>query len=59
MDPLLHNRAILLAGMRELLDLADAYGSNLVMRQYFVMEATRLGLRLLAVQKEIEDRDLD
>lgn len=39
--------------------MAEEAGSNIVVRRAFVLEATRLGLRLLAVQKEIEDHDLD
>lgn len=58
MDNLLHNRAILLAAMKEVLGLADCYDDPMKRKPY-VLEATRLGLRLLEVQKKIEDNDLD
>jgi len=68
LDPLLHNRAILLASMKELLEMAAFFGDNyertrsmesLKQHKYFTLEAYRLSLRLLRVQKEIEDHDLD
>lgn len=66
MHPLIQSRRILVTAMQELLDLADQYASvypqtdqTIAQRKYFVMEATRLGFRLVAVQKEIEDNDLD
>jgi hypothetical protein len=68
LHPLQHKRAILLASMKELLGLAQEFGdlydrtqSVVAMGQhrYFTLEAARMGKRLLIVQKEIEDLDLD
>lgn len=68
MDPLQHNRAILLAAMKELLELAAFFGDayerthnldSLAQHKYFTLESGRLGMRLLAVQKQIEDLDID
>lgn len=68
MHPLQSERAILLASMKELLELAAFYGDQfertnntdaLKHHKYFTMESYRLGIRLLGVQKEIEDLDLD
>lgn len=59
MDNLLHNREILIAAIRELLGLAEEYGNDVMRRKTFIMEATRLSLRLLDVQKQIEDHDTD
>ncbi len=68
MHPLLHSRAILLAAMKELVELAQFYGdtydrtkSPLAMQhhKYFTFEAARLSQRLLLVQIEIEEQDLD
>lgn len=68
MNPLLHKRAILLAGMKELLGLAQQFGelyertgnpTAMGQHRYFTLEAERLGKRLIRVQKEIEELDLD
>lgn len=59
LHPLQHNREILLAAMRELLGLADDPQYELPKREAWAYEATRLGLRLLALQKRIEELDLD
>ena len=68
MNPLFHKRAILLAGMKELLGLAQQFGelyertrNPIAMGQhrYFTLEAERLGKRLIKVEKEIEELDLD
>ena len=68
MDPLQHNRAILLAAMKELIELSAYYGDiyerthnveSLGQHKYFTLEAARLGMRLITVQKQIEDLDLD
>ena len=68
MHPLQSERAILLASMKELLELAAFYGDQFERTQntramnqhkYFTLEAYRLGQRLLGVQREIEDMDLD
>lgn len=52
--------------MKEMLDLADAYQNNRIptpqtveRAKYFTLEAARIGIRLLKVQKKIEDHDLD
>jgi hypothetical protein len=52
--------------MKEMLDLADSYRNNRIpttktaeRARYFTLEAARIGIRLLKVQKEIEDNDLD
>jgi hypothetical protein len=54
--------------MKELLEMAAFFGDNyertrsmesLKQHKYFTLEAYRLSLRLLRVQKEIEDHDLD
>jgi hypothetical protein len=54
--------------MKELLELAGFYGdqferthntNSMERHRYFTLEAYRLGQRLLRVQKEIEDHDLD
>lgn len=54
--------------MKELLELAAFYGDQFERTQnpdsmkrhkYFTLEAYRLGMRLLQVQKQIEDQDLD
>ena len=59
LDNLLHNREILIAAVKELLGLAEECGDNVVKRKPFIMEATRLSLRLLDVQKKIEDYGTD
>lgn len=66
MDPLISKRAILLTAMKEMLDLADAYGNNrpaspynYQQHRYFTLEAARIGVRLMKIQKQIEDNDLD
>ena len=68
LHPLLSKRAILLASMKELLELAGFYGDqfertkntkSMELHRYFTLEAYRLGMRLLQVQKLIEDEDLD
>jgi hypothetical protein len=68
LHPLQSKRAILLASMKELLELAAFYGDQFERTQnpdsmkrhkYFTLEAYRLGMRLLQVQKKIEDEDLD
>ena len=54
--------------MKELLVLAGFYGDeyervrsdkSLELHKYFTLEAARLAQRLLRVQKQIEDEDLD
>jgi hypothetical protein len=54
--------------MQELLTLAAFYGDNyertksdkaLELHKYFTLESYRLSMRLLKIQKEIEDYDLD
>ena len=66
MHPLQSERQILVIAIRDLLDLSDEYGRKLpylsdyhVRREALVMEATRLGLRLMRVQQKIEEHDLD
>ena len=66
MHPLQSERQILVIAIRDLLDLSDEYGRKLpylsdyhVRREALVMEATRLGLRLMRVQQQIEEHDLD
>ena len=66
MHPLQSERQILVIAIRDLLDLSDEYGRKLpylsdyhVRREALVMEATRLGLRLMRVQHQIEEHDLD
>jgi hypothetical protein len=66
LHPLQSERAILLTAMKEMLDLADSYRNNRIpttktaeRARYFTLEAARIGIRLLKVQKEIEDNDLD
>ena len=58
MDPLLSDREILIAAIKEQLGLAEEAGDNIPKRKAIIMEATRLGLRLLEVQKKLGD-DLD
>lgn len=55
MERLLADREILVAGIKELLGLADEYGADLKRRREFIAEATRLGVRLVEVQKKLED----
>lgn len=57
-DPRLHDREILIRAMREILALAEEQ-PIVADRKPLIMEATRLGVRLLNLQKEIEDYDLD
>jgi hypothetical protein len=54
--------------MKELLELAAFYGDqferthntdSMKRHKYFTLEAYRLGMRLLRVQREIEDHDFD
>ncbi len=52
-DPRLHDREILIAAMKELLALAEENKNDLDVRRSFVLEATRLGMRLLTLQKEL------
>lgn len=66
MHPLQVKRSVLVAAIDEQLGLAREYGrkrpysaSDEIERQKLLLEATRLTLRLLEVQKEIEDYDLD
>jgi hypothetical protein len=66
LHPLQSERQILVIAIRDLLDLSDEYGRKLpylsdyhVRREALVMEATRLGLRLMRVQHQIEEHDLD
>lgn len=68
LEPLQHNRLILLAALDDVLALAQFYDTAVTTlpaavqahhANYFALEASRLSLRLAAVQKEIEDRDLD
>jgi hypothetical protein len=66
LHPLQSERQILVIAIRDLLDLSDEYGRKLpylsdyhVRREALVMEATRLGLRLMRVQQQIEEHDLD
>lgn len=61
MHPLQHDRAILLACMQEMLDLAEelTHPTFLNYRNALVAEAVRVGHRLHAVQREIERLDLD
>jgi hypothetical protein len=66
LHPLQSERQILVIAIRDLLDLSDEYGRKLpylsdyhVRREALVMEATRLGLRLMRVQQKIEEHDLD
>lgn len=63
-----HDRLILRAALKDLLELAEFYHSaqtNLPIdvqdekATYFSLEAARVSLRLAAVQKYIEDHDLD
>lgn len=58
MHPLQHDRQILLAAIKEQLGLAETF-ENVDIRRVYVLEATRLGLRLMAVQEQIESEDLD
>jgi hypothetical protein len=58
LDPLLSDREILIAAIKEQLGLAEEAGDNIPKRKAIIMEATRLGLRLLEVQKKLGD-DLD
>lgn len=55
MDPLLSNREILIAAIREQLGLAEEAGDDIVRRKAIIMEATRLGVRLVELQKRLED----
>lgn len=55
MDPLLSDREILIAAIKEQLGLAEEAGDNIPKRKAIIMEATRLGLRLLEVQKKLGD----
>jgi hypothetical protein len=57
-DSRLHDREILISAMREILALAEEQ-PNVVLRKPLILEATRLGVRLLNLQKEIADYDLD
>lgn len=59
MHPLQHTRLVLLAAIRELLGLAEEHKHDAARHEGFVLEATRLTLRLRKVQTEIEDHDLD
>jgi hypothetical protein len=55
LDPLLSDREILIAAIKEQLGLAEEAGDNIPKRKAIIMEATRLGLRLLEVQKKLGD----
>lgn len=55
---LLRVRSILVAALQEVLGVAATIKDPILRRPY-VLEATRLGVRLLEVQKQIEDLDLD
>lgn len=61
LHPLQHDRLILLACMSEILDLADSltHPSQFNMRTNLVLESTRVGNRLLELQKRIEEEDID
>lgn len=53
MFSLTDKREILIAAMKEVLEMADTIRDPEVRRPY-VMEATRISLRLVEIQKEIE-----
>lgn len=55
LDPLLSDREILIAAIREQLGLAEEAGDDVERRRGFVKEGTRLALRLLEVQKKLGD----
>lgn len=55
-NPRLQDREILIAAIKEQLALADEQ-KNPEIRKGFVLEATRLGLRLLDLQKELGFED--
>ena len=55
MEPLLSNREILIAAIKEQLGLAEEAGDDIPRRKAIVMEATRLGVRLVELQKKLED----
>lgn len=59
MHPLQHKRAVLLAAIKELTSLAEEKDRTTDERVGLVAEATRLSVRLLKVQIEIEEHDLD
>jgi hypothetical protein len=66
LHPLLSDRAVLVAAIDDLLALAREYGAltpystvNDRLRDKYLLEAARLGMRLLKVQQEIESDDLD
>lgn len=59
MHPLQHTRNVLLAAIRELLGLAEEHKADAARHEGFVLEATRLTLRLVKVQNQIEEHDLD
>jgi hypothetical protein len=55
LDPLVSDREILIAAIREQLGLAEEAGDDIPRRKAIIMEATRLGVRLVEVQKRLED----
>lgn len=62
MHELQHDRAILLAAAKDVLETAELYKDDYTRvpeRMALVLEASRLSTRLMKVQKQIEDLDLD
>lgn len=68
LDPLQHDRLILVAALQDVSELARFYSqrnlnlppAEVVQKQAILdHETARLGMRLLEVQKKIEDRNLD
>ena len=48
-----------MAAIREVLDVANTYPEEHPERHNLILEATRMGLRLLELIKQIEEQDLD
>ena len=46
----------MISAIREVLGVAAYYEKDISARRSYILEATRLSLRLLEVQKEIEDK---
>ena len=61
MHPLQHDRQILLACIKELVDLAESltHPTYFYYRSSLIMESARISERLRKVQEQIEELDID
>jgi hypothetical protein len=59
LHPLQRDRQILLEAVRQVMFLSQAYRDNEMNALPYALEAKRLSERLIAVQKQIEEQDID